>query len=132
MLPPVAQLLSVEMIRDGGSLAAAWTGGDGVEYWLFFPVTIETIDRDQGRISGWSAPVIIDRQFGISQALSWAHARIFISQFRGLAREARYVEILDVMEATAASGGEITETASNTLHLEGASWEVLQFPTHII
>jgi len=89
MLPSVAQVLSVEIIRDGGSLAVIWRGGDGAEYWLLYPVKVEPVDADHNRIADWDGPQLRARSTGIVHELSWQHAPILIAQFRAFVGDAR-------------------------------------------
>src|SRR6186713_1887421 len=107
MLPPVTHVLSVEMIRDGGSLAAVWSGGDGAEYWLFYPVKVESVDADRNRIAGWNGPQIHVRGTGVVHELSWQHAKVLIGQFRALVAKPHLLEVLDAMEEIAENSGSI-------------------------
>jgi len=64
MIPAISHVLSVEMIRDGGSLAADFCGADGCEYRLFFPIdlSMNTVGLPEQR--GYLAPIILDRLYG--------------------------------------------------------------------
>lgn len=128
MLPPVTHVLSVEMIRDRGSLAAVWGGGDGAEYWLFYPVKVESVDADHNRIAGWDEPQVHVRGTGVVHELSWQHAKILISQFRSLVASPRSLEILDAMEEIAANCGSITPAAQVAFPTVGESRRVFRPP----
>ena|SRR5687767_15898580 len=108
MLPAVTHVWSVEMVRDGGSLVAVWSGGDGAEYWLLYPVIVELVDDDHDRIAGWAGPQVHVRGTGVVHELSWQHAKVFINQFRPFAASARFLEILDAMDEIATNRGVIT------------------------
>lgn len=111
MLPPVTHVLSVEMIRDGGSIAVVWRGADGAEYWLLYPVKVESVDADHNRIAGWDGPQVHVRDTGVVHELSWQHAKILIGRFRALVASPRFLEALDAMEEIAANCGSITAGA---------------------
>ena len=110
MLPPVTHVISVEMIRDGGSLAAIYGGGDSAEYWLFFPVRTESVDADHTRISGWELPEIHDRSTGLKNEISWQHAMTFVGQLKPHVHDPREVALLDAMGDIASTGGAITSS----------------------
>jgi hypothetical protein len=108
VLPPVTNVISVEMIRDGGSLAVVFGGSDSAEYWLFFPVRTESVDADHTRIAGWGAPEIHERRTGLTTEISWQHAKTFIVQLKPHVRDPREVALLDAMIDIASAGGGIT------------------------
>jgi hypothetical protein len=71
MLPSIALVFSVEMIRDGGSLAATFQGTDGCEYWLFLQVRIG---------DGFEEPVILDRLTQRKIPITWQQAESLLNQ----------------------------------------------------
>jgi len=125
MLPPVALVLSVEMIRDGGSLGAVFAGGDGSEYWLFFPVRRESMDPDRSRIDGWSMPEIRERRTGLKNQVSWQHAKTLLSQMKAHVHDERQAALLGAMADVASAGGEITPSIATLFPSIGE-------PAHII
>ena len=50
MLPSIGLLLSVEMIRDGGSLAASFQGSNGAVFHLEWLETMEAVAEARGRV----------------------------------------------------------------------------------
>jgi len=110
VLPPVTHVFSVEMIRDGGSLAAIYGGGNSAEYWLFFPVRTESVDSDHTRIAGWDLPEIHERGTGMKSELSWDHAKTFIGQLKSHVHDPREAALLDAMSDIATAGGSITSS----------------------
>jgi hypothetical protein len=107
MLPSITVLNSVEMIRDGGSLAASFQGKNGSEYWLFFRLRQRTLPSGMFERLGYAKPVVVERQVGTEIEISWEHALILINQIRPLLRQSQDVEWLDAMQATAIAKGEL-------------------------
>ena len=105
MLPSIALLSSVEMIRDGGSLAAIFQGPNGSEYWLFLKVRLRELPTGEVERLGYEEPIVIERLTGISTGMSWHHANILLSQMRPLLREEAHRKWLEAMyESTQANG----------------------------
>jgi len=107
MLPAISIVDSVEMIRDGGSLAAAFRSPDGSEYWLFYKVRLKELPTGETERLGYASPVIVDRMTGSEIELSWQHAKIFLHQMRPLLRGHSGQEWFDLMEATADASGQL-------------------------
>jgi hypothetical protein len=107
MLPSIALLLSVEMIRDGGSLAAIFQGSNGSQYWLFFKVNQRPLPSGEIERTGYLKPVVIDRLTRTGIEISWQHANILLNQMRPLVREDRDREWLEIMAATVSGQGEL-------------------------
>ena len=57
MLPVVSSLINIEMLRDGGSLAASFKSDRGREYTLLLRIDI---DKKEHRRLGYRDPVLID------------------------------------------------------------------------
>ena len=128
MLPPVTQLLSVEMVRDGGSLAATFRGGNSSEYWLFFPVKIETIDPDHETITGWNLPLILERSTGLQNEVSWQHAISFIGKLKPQARDPKHLALLDAMAEIAGASGGVTSSVLAIYPSIDQPWRVIHPP----
>jgi hypothetical protein len=80
MLPTISLALSVEMLRDGGSLCAAFQGTNGSVYWLVLPVQFES-----GVVKGYSNPVVVERPFAAEEIqVSWSHAEVLLHQIEHL------------------------------------------------
>jgi hypothetical protein len=86
MIPSINVVLSVEMIRDGGSLAATFLGSDGCEYWVFLPVRINKLASGEWQRTGYEEPVILDRLTQRNIPITWQHAQIFLAQMLPLLR----------------------------------------------
>ena len=81
MLPKVSQTEDVEMIRDGGSLAATFSEASGNRHILFFEIASEQylppvlIDRDPSKRPADTETVIYGDLCGPVTALTWDEAR---------------------------------------------------------
>jgi len=105
MLPSIALLRSVEMIRDGGSLAAIFQGANGGEYWLFLEVRLRELPTGEAERLGYEEPVVVERLTGVTTGISWQHAKILLGQMRPLLREEADRRWLEVMyECTQTNG----------------------------
>lgn len=107
MLPSITFVNSVEMIRDGGSLAASFQGENGSEYWLFYRLLHRTLPTGIFERLAYAKPVVVDRQVGTEFEISWEQALILIHQIRPLLRTAQDDEWLDAMQATALAEGKL-------------------------
>jgi hypothetical protein len=105
MLPTIALVNSVEMIRDGGSLAASFQGANGAEYWLFFQLRQQDLPSGQIERLGYEKPIVIERQSGIQSEVTWQHAVTLISQIRPLLCATSDEEWLEAMESVAQQEG---------------------------
>lgn len=103
------------MIRDGGSLAAAFQGSNGSEHWLFFEH--DSREGPSGSLErvGYKAPVVFERQVGLPISISWEQATIMLHQMRPLAPDPPSVEWLDVMEEVAESRGSLPTGVARVL-----------------
>jgi len=106
MIPTIVSVSSIEIIRDGGSLAAIFYGKDGCEYWLFYRFLRDFLSADSS-IIGYKQPVIVDRLTGIGYELSWEHALIYIQQIFPFLNEAYHKRLLRSMEEIALSSGQL-------------------------
>ncbi len=109
MLPSISLVLSVEMIRDGGSLAAVFQGANGSEYWLFFELTTRELQSGALERLGYKDPVVVERLSGISVGISWSQAEIMLHQMRPLIRDSFSLKWLEIMEAAAAAQGQVPD-----------------------
>jgi len=115
MLPSIALVRSVEMIRDGGSLAAVFQGSNGSEYWLLFEVKLNTLPSGQTERLGYSDPVVVDRLTGTAMPVPWRHAIALLHQMTPLLFEARDRKWLRAMETTAENLGQLPPEVSRML-----------------
>ena len=93
MLPSIALVYSVEMIRDGGSLAAIFQGSDAAKYWLFIKIDNGT----NWERTHYLQPIVYERPHGPPVGLSWQHAKVFLNQMRGLLRTRTDEVMFEVM-----------------------------------
>jgi len=107
VLPTIDLVLSVETIRDGGSLAAIFQGSNGSKYWLFFEIKTHRLSSGEVERLGYKDPVIVERQVGVPMGTSWRHAQILLNQLRPLVRDDSSLKCLEIMEATAVAHGEL-------------------------
>jgi hypothetical protein len=107
MLPSIGLVLSVEMIRDGGSLAAVFQGSNGSKYWLFFEHDSRELPSGGLERLGYKSPVVVERQVGLPISVSWAQATTMLHQMRPLVPNPSSLKWLDAMEAVAESQGKL-------------------------
>ena len=89
MIPAVGLVLSVEMLRDSGSLAAVFQGTDGCEYWVCLPIRLRKLPGGEWERLGYQDPVVLDRLTDRQFPILWSQARTFLSQVRPLLRTER-------------------------------------------
>ncbi|WP_395732549.1 hypothetical protein [Prosthecobacter sp.] len=89
MIPAIGLVLSVEMIRDGGSLAATFQGTDNCEYWLFLPLRRNKTGPDALLGPGYEEPLILDRLIPREIPITWQQAEILLSQMKPLLEHER-------------------------------------------
>lgn len=76
MIPAVSLALSVEMLRDGGSLCASFQGANGSVYWLVLPIRLYGDD-----VGTYDPPVVVERPFApVEMQVSWSHAKTILRQ----------------------------------------------------
>ena len=104
MFQSVCRLDAVEMIRDGGSLAATFENGCGARYILFIPIHAVK-DGDRRRRLDYHPPVVIDcdpkkrpantdsvrysELCGPKVPVSWTEARVMVDAIT------RFADVLD-------------------------------------
>lgn len=114
MLPSISLVRSVEMIRDGGSLAAVFQGSNGSEYWLFFEIKLNALPSGKAERWGYSDPVVVDRVTGTSMPFSWQHALVLLRQISALSLEATDRKWLVAMETVAQNLGKLPPEVDRT------------------
>ena len=111
MLASIALVLSVEMIRDGGSLAAVFQGADGAVYSLFLPLRHRTLPSGVFERLGYDKPLVVEQNAGIEMEISWSRAAVLINQIRPLIRTSedhRWLNAIDlVVESEGALPSEV-------------------------
>jgi hypothetical protein len=103
MVPSVRAPVSVEMIRDGGSLTATFASDQGKRFILFIGINIRNIDELHKEKLGYHSPIVIDADpskrppdtdsvvyselGGPSVPISWSEAHGILSQVSRLIGE---------------------------------------------
>ncbi len=81
----ISHILSVEKIRDGGSLVISFQADDFCEYWLMLPIKV-----CEGGSSGYLPPVLVNRTLDIEVNLSWSGAKSWIHRLEPYVDEVEY------------------------------------------
>ncbi|WP_027709908.1 hypothetical protein [Zooshikella ganghwensis] len=81
----VSHVLSIEKLRDGGSLVVSFQADDSCEYWLMLPINISN-----GASEGYLPPVLVNRTTGIEIDLSWSGAKSWLQLLESYIEEADY------------------------------------------
>jgi len=107
MFPRIAIVDSVEMMRDGGSLAAIFHASDSCEYWLFFEILMRDLDGRTVERMGYAAPKIVNRHTHLDVLISWAQASTLLRQIDTMLcrNRGRDLNWLRTMQGVAASNG---------------------------
>jgi hypothetical protein len=120
VLPAISAIVSIEMIRDGGSLKAEFVGANSSKYCLYFQlISEERLSGEFVRL-GYEQPVVFEQlEFReenrinwqrINQVeVSWAHAKVLLYQLRALLQSDQDSTWLAAMEEVASTEGEIPE-----------------------
>ena len=116
MLPSIAIVDSVEMIRDGGSLAALFRGPDGCQYSLF--LALRTRDLPAGAVErvGYAEPIIVNRLTGLADPISWQHADIFLNQIGRLIEPEHDMKWLAIMRDVVSTKGQLPQGIQKVLY----------------
>jgi hypothetical protein len=105
MLPSIGILFSVEMIRDGGSLAATFQGSDGCKYWLFLQVRLNKLPSGELERVAYEEPVVIDRLAEKGIPVTWPQARVLLAQIRPLLHKERDQKWFEIMQEVVLTEG---------------------------
>ena len=73
----INHILSVEKLRDGGSLIISFQSDDSCEYWLIFPKT-----GCDGEEIIYGGPVLINRTTSIEVDLDWSGAGVWLHRLQ--------------------------------------------------
>ena len=107
MLPSIALVTSVERLRDGGSLCAAFQGSDANEYWLLLRVRLA--DSNSLRAIGFESPLVSNLHTGVAHPISWEQAGVLIDQLKRLMHNEEWASILEKMTSIAQAAGNVDE-----------------------
>jgi hypothetical protein len=102
MLPSVRKVENIELIRDGGSLAATFESDGGSRYILFLEIRLDDRARSNRKMARYDQPVLIDcdptkrppntkrilysELGGPRDSISWNQARVLLEEISKLAR----------------------------------------------
>ncbi len=81
----VSHILSVEKLRDGGSLVISFQADDSSEYWLMLPIKVSN-----GTFGGYLPPVLVNRTTDIEVGLSWSVAKSWLQRLESYMTEEDY------------------------------------------
>lgn len=109
MLPPIVIVDSVEMIRDGGSLAAIFHGGDSCEYWLFFEIRMSNSNPNVAERLGYAEPKVVNQNTNSEVKITWEHAAVMLRKIEKLAHRDHDRQWLKKMQAVADSSGTLPD-----------------------
>jgi hypothetical protein len=109
MLPPIVIVDSVEMIRDGGSLAAIFHGGDSCEYWLFFKIRMSNSKPNVAERLGYSEPKVVNRRTNSEVEITWEHAAVMLRQIEKFTHTNHDRQWLKKMQTVADSSGTLPD-----------------------
>ncbi len=77
----IRHILSVEKLRDGGSLVVRFQAKDSCEYWLALPIKLE------GSSEEYFPPVLINKTTDIEVDYSWNDARSCLQALESFLQE---------------------------------------------
>ncbi|MRW90866.1 hypothetical protein GJ699_12775 [Duganella sp. FT80W] len=115
MLFPIAIVDSVEMIRDGGSLAAIFHGPDGCEYWLFFEICIRNLSEHVVERVGYAPPKVVNRHTGTEVSVTWEDASTMLKKIAKITHRDQDWHWLKKMQAVADLNGELPDGVEKVL-----------------
>lgn len=88
----INHVLSVEILRDGGSLIASFQSDDSCEYWLMLPIAnFEQKNRK------FKEPVLVNRTTNIEVCLSYSSAQTWLNRLATFIVDTEQKELLNKM-----------------------------------
>lgn len=109
MLTPITIVDSVEMIRDGGSLAAVFYGKDSCQYSLFLAILMQTLESGDVKRLGFASPKLMNRHTNIEVAITWEQALAMLGQIGGMIHQERDLKWHALMRKVVISRGLLPE-----------------------
>lgn len=115
MLPPIVIVDSIEMIRDGGSLAAIFHGGDSCEYWLFLEIRISNSNPNEAERLGYAKPKVVNRHTNSEVEITWEHAAVILGQIEKMADRDGDRHWLKKMQTVVKTGGTLPNDVERSM-----------------
>ena len=88
----VIHVLSVEKLRDGGSLIVSFQSDDSCEYWLMLPIANFNVKSPE-----FKSPVLVNRTTSIEVDLSYSSAHAWLERLAAFVGETEQKEVLSKM-----------------------------------
>ena len=88
----INHILSIEMLRDGGSLIVSFQSDDSCEYWIMLPIA-----NINPRKPIFKAPILINRTTSIEVDLSYSSAQAWLNRLATFDSEQEDKELLNKM-----------------------------------
>jgi hypothetical protein len=85
-------ILSVEKLRDGGSLAVLFQGNDSCEYMFMLP--IKNAGQD---FAGYLDPVLINRTTELFMKVNSNDAKVYLGQLKSYAVNEKQISFINLM-----------------------------------
>ncbi|WP_163831837.1 hypothetical protein [Spartinivicinus ruber] len=90
----INHVLSVEELRDGGSLIISFQSDDSCEYWLMLT---KFSDSGKGVIHG--SPVLINRTTSVEVSLDWNAANVWLHKLEAYITNSEQLGIIEKMKS---------------------------------
>jgi hypothetical protein len=117
MLTSITLVDSVEMIRDGGSLAVVFHGKDSCEYWLFLKILMRTLESGDVERLGYAAPTIVDRLTNLEEAITWEQALSMLGQAGQMIHQECDLKWHAIMRKVVISKGLLPDELDKLMHV---------------
>jgi len=88
----INQILSVEKLRDGGSLIVNFQSDDSCSYWLMLPIANFESENPK-----FKEPVLVNRTTSIEVDLSWSSAHAWLNRLATFINDSEDKELVNRM-----------------------------------
>jgi hypothetical protein len=89
----IDHILSVEKLRDGGSLIISFQSDDSCEYWLMFPKM-----GYAGEEVIYGSPALINRTTSIEVDLGWGGAKVWLHKLKTYIGNSKQLMLVNKMQ----------------------------------
>lgn len=89
----ILHILSVEELRDGGSLVIGFQADDSCSYWLMLPIIVRGVNEGT-----FGAPVLVNRTTAIEVDLSWVGANNWLCKLEYFIEDEEHKSTLNRMK----------------------------------